>query len=268
MSVYLFVLSLPYSGSTVLWRLLATSPNVSSFPIEGQNLDSVRSIMRAKPWDADYEIPWDVVKSKWEAEWDLSKPILLEKSPPNLIRAFEIEKVFSPSYFIIVVRDPYAFCQGYMQRQKTTPEDAARFWVRCAEQQKRNMEGLCNSLFLSYESFTENPLGASDQILQFMPQLQSLQPESAFLAQSIISYEARKITNFNQLKINQLSSKDISGINRILELHSEYMKFFSYDFIQPTRFHDLKRYKSLMELKLIQFFARVKRVSKSVVPTK
>jgi hypothetical protein len=79
---YLFILSPPYCGSTVLWRLLGTSPHVSSFPVEGQYIDSVESILRRDPWNVQVEIPWDAVKSKWEIEWDLGKPILLEKSPP------------------------------------------------------------------------------------------------------------------------------------------------------------------------------------------
>jgi hypothetical protein len=46
MNKYLFVLSPPYSGSTVLWGLLATSPETSTHPSEGQMLDGVKHIIR------------------------------------------------------------------------------------------------------------------------------------------------------------------------------------------------------------------------------
>jgi hypothetical protein len=46
MPIHLFVLCPPYSGSTVLWKLLATSPNVSALPVEGQFLESTQGVMK------------------------------------------------------------------------------------------------------------------------------------------------------------------------------------------------------------------------------
>ena len=140
MRIYLFVLCPPYSGSTVLWKLLSTSPKVSALPREGQFLNTVKNIMRKNPWNPQRTFPWNVIKSKWEEVWDCSKPILLEKSPPNIIRAFEIEKVFSPAYFIAMIRNPYAFCEGFSRRNSTSMEDAAKFWVKCAEYQIKNIQ--------------------------------------------------------------------------------------------------------------------------------
>ena len=91
MSIYLFVLSPPRSGSTVLWKLLATSPNVSALPKEGQFLDSVRPLMRGQHWNPEQQFPWQTIKTEWEKIWDFHKPIKLDKSPPNLLRAKEIE---------------------------------------------------------------------------------------------------------------------------------------------------------------------------------
>ena len=92
MHKYLFVLSPPYCGSTVLWRLLHTSPAGSAHPKEGQMLDGVKHIMRDGAWDPEKKFPWAQIKARWEAVWDTNKAVLIEKSPPNIVRAFEIEK--------------------------------------------------------------------------------------------------------------------------------------------------------------------------------
>ncbi|MGB1141093.1 MAG: hypothetical protein ACPG1A_09355, partial [Halioglobus sp.] len=61
MRVYLFVLCPPYSGSTILWKLLATSSQVSSLPSEGQFLPELEPIMRDKPWVKEHRLPWDTI---------------------------------------------------------------------------------------------------------------------------------------------------------------------------------------------------------------
>jgi len=77
---HLFILSPPASGSTLLWRIIQTSPKVSAFPREGKGL--VKHILAGKDrWDPLKQIPWERVKRVWYEEWDLKKPILLEKSP-------------------------------------------------------------------------------------------------------------------------------------------------------------------------------------------
>jgi hypothetical protein len=37
--------------------------------------------MRDKPWDASRALPWRDIKAVWESYWDMSKPVLLEKTP-------------------------------------------------------------------------------------------------------------------------------------------------------------------------------------------
>ena len=53
---YLFILCPPYSGSTLLWRLVATSSNVSVLPAEGQFLPEVKDEMRAAAWEPDVDV--------------------------------------------------------------------------------------------------------------------------------------------------------------------------------------------------------------------
>ncbi len=163
MKKYLFVLCPPLSGSTLLWKLLQTSPSVTAHSKEGQFLDGVVEIMRKGAWNPEQKFPWNKIKHNWEEIWDMNKPVALEKSPPNILRAFEIEKVFCPASFIAMIRNPYAVCEGLRRNIKATEikggvqkragfvraltqdpdklfygdeiEVAARFWVKCARYQ-------------------------------------------------------------------------------------------------------------------------------------
>ena len=232
MTLYLFILSPPFSGSTALWELLKTSSNISSLSTEGQLQQNLKDIMRENSWDPQKEYPWDFIKEKWLQKWDDSKPIYLEKSPPNIIRAFEIEQVFSPCYFITMIRNPYAFCEGYSRRQNFQAKNlGARFWIKCAEFQKKNILGLDKIISFSYEDFTDRTQEVATKLLQFIPQLETINIESNFNLTSVEGKLNRKIVNLNHTKISKLSSEDISDINSVLLSYPELMDFFGYEYL-------------------------------------
>lgn len=105
MNSYVFILCPPYCGSTLLWKLVLTSTVVSALPSEGQFLPEVKEIMRQDPWNVNVKLPWVKIKEVWDGYWDHNKLLLLEKSPPNLIRAKEIEQHFNPVYFLLKVNE-------------------------------------------------------------------------------------------------------------------------------------------------------------------
>lgn len=157
MNSYIFILCPPYSGSTILWKLIATSPRVSSLPKEGQFIPEVREIMRKEPWNPEIHLPWDLIKTTWEGYWDQSKPFLVEKSPPNIIHTSEIIEHFHPIYFLIMVRNPYAHCEGLIRRNKWSARQAVEFSLRCLIQQIVNTEALNKAISFTYEALVEDP---------------------------------------------------------------------------------------------------------------
>src|SRR5204863_5837347 len=44
----------------------------------------------------------------WKKFWDLGQPVLLEKSPPNLLRTRFLQALFPESSFVVLIRDPVA----------------------------------------------------------------------------------------------------------------------------------------------------------------
>lgn len=247
MHSYLFVLCPPYCGSTVLWRLLSTSPVVSAHPTEGQSLEEVKHIIweGPKPWDPRKVIPWAEVRQGWERVWDMSKSILLEKSPPHIVWALEIEKAFTPAYFIAMMRDPYAFCEG---RRRRHPEShikvSAEFWADCANYQIRNIERLERITFFRYEDFAERPMDIRSQILDFMSELEDIDITKSFKARSIGRSRELAIQNLNREKIDRLSTRDIRDVNSVLRRHDHLMDYFGYGYLEPNFGHSLRFFKA------------------------
>lgn len=225
---YIFILCPPASGSTLLHKILQTSPNTSGFDVEGQAL--VKSILFSKDrWNPKKNIPWDIVKEKWSEKWDLNKPILLEKSPPHLVRAKQLETQFPGSSFIIMMRNPYAFCEGVKRRwgKTFTYRNIAKFWAICAAYQIGNIKNLKHALWFTYEDLTTDPRKVCKQIIDFMPQLGELVPEKKF----DVFEKSMNITNLNQQQISHLSNDDIYEINRVLKRYPGFFAFFNYQYI-------------------------------------
>ena len=80
---FLFILSPPYTGSTMLNQLISSSDNVSCNnnlgTREGQLLPGVRHFMfQNDRWNENVQYPWDKIKKICMRYWDYYKTILPE----------------------------------------------------------------------------------------------------------------------------------------------------------------------------------------------
>lgn len=264
MSEYLFVLCPPFSGSTVLWRLLTTSPNVSTLPDEGQFLPTVAPLMRGDPWNPNKKVRWAEVRAEWEKVWDCTKPVLLEKSPPNIVRAFEIEHHFKPSAFISMIRNPYAFCEGHHRRLGSTMETAARAWVEHATCQRKNIDGLKRICHFSYEAFADDPETICDRLRHFIPSLDRLDAGASFKAKAADGHRDRPIQNLNDRKIDLLAASEIRRINHVLEGHRELMASFEYAIIDPSEPAHRNRFQPEWRVRLTRCGQWIRRIPKQM----
>jgi hypothetical protein len=121
-----FVGGLHRSGTTPFARVLANHPMVSGFAgtgvkeDEGQHLQDVYGTARslggpgrfalnpsAHLTEVDARAGHDErLLAGWVPHWDTSRQILIEKSPPNIVRTRFLQEVFPHARFIIVVRHP------------------------------------------------------------------------------------------------------------------------------------------------------------------
>lgn len=129
-----FVGGLHRSGTTPLTRMLAEHPQVSGFAgttateDEGQHLQDVYPSARSYGGPGLFALSlrshldetsplvseenarrlWE----QWSLHWDLSKPVLVEKSPPNIVMTRFLQALYPEAAFVMVVRHPLIVTLG------------------------------------------------------------------------------------------------------------------------------------------------------------
>jgi hypothetical protein len=193
--------------------------------------------------------------------------LLLEKSPPNLIRAAEIEKVFRPISFLLMVRNPYAHCEGLMRRGAFTAETAARHTLRCLRQQAANAASLKSTLRLTYEELTADPEATCRRIEAFVPSIGKLQASTRFKMASIDGTQERGIVDINPQQIANLSRHSVAEINRVLEPHGDVLEYWGYRLFEPPLSHTVAFIRKRGKLVISRTLARGRnRIAKLTKP--
>ena len=229
MKCYLFILSPSYSGSTILYKLLHTSPNIStlisiknpSHVGEGCALFHKTNNYKIENYleirnNVDIDLPMDVVKKAYESIWDLNKEILCDKSIPTLYRAKQYQEYFSKYgkvYFISLIRNPY-----YSRH-------SIKEWYDDALYVKKNINTLQNILHISYEELTNNIDNTILKILNFLPNLERLNKNITSLDGIRDKNRNQIIQNYNIISKN-IIEKTKSINNNIIEL----MRYFNYNY--------------------------------------
>ena len=114
---YVFLLGYAFSGTSALHFLLGTSPQVSTLrdpelleaKKEGWAVDGLKSRMKRRWNVTDEAIPWARLQKTYTRNWNLTKPFLLENSPPEIEHASALFKQFKGSgevRFVVLVRSP------------------------------------------------------------------------------------------------------------------------------------------------------------------
>src|SRR5437868_2946618 len=164
---YLFIICMNNSGSTLLERVLKDCRNVIGFLAPGgpdQQVNGQRFVTDLMPTPGKLEVRcrriwseqadvladearyhWPQIKQRWRKEWkrnpkfQTANPrVFLEKSPPNVLRAFMLQKHFSDSSFVLMQRNPYAVAEGIRRRTGISLNRCIQHWIRCAQHQIRN----------------------------------------------------------------------------------------------------------------------------------
>ncbi len=146
-----FVGGLHRSGTTLLTRCLAEHPLVSAFAKtgvpadEGQHLQTVYPPARAYGGPGRFAFAAEAhlteasplasaanaerLFEQWSLHWDASKPVLVEKSPPNLIRTRFLQALFPSAAFVVITRHPVAVSLATQKWSKTSLSSLLRHWI-------------------------------------------------------------------------------------------------------------------------------------------
>ena len=185
-----FVCGLHKSGTSLLFRILRDHPDMSGFTNtgvpkdEGQHLQSVYppawKFGGAGKFGFNPESYLDETSSlatknnaqelysQWTNFWNLRAPVLLEKSPPNLVRTRFLQYVFPNSYFITILRHPVAISYATHRRTKRPIFSLIQHWLICHKRFYDDREYLRNVHVIKYEDLVSSPQKTMDTIYAFL----------------------------------------------------------------------------------------------------
>jgi hypothetical protein len=186
---FVFLAGLHRSGTTLLARLLAAHPDVSGFSgtgvdaDEGQHLQTVYPA--AKIWggpgrfgfapEAHFteekatEEKARKLYEEWAPHWDLARPLLLEKSPPNLLKTRFLQALFPGSSFVVVLRHPIAVSLATAKWRKTRRLGRLLdHWLRCHEIFEADKPKLERVHVIRYEDLVREPEPVLRGVFEFL----------------------------------------------------------------------------------------------------
>jgi hypothetical protein len=230
-----FIVGCCNSGTSLLHELVARHPDVGSLPREGQFLTDqlgvpkydglgriwALNLARYRLTDADGSwIDIKRLKRQWGACFnDVSRPVLIEKSPPNAARTRWLQARFAPAVFIGIVRNGYAVAEGISRRPGRSISEGARQWTRSNEVMLEDWEYLDRKIFVRYEDLVTRPQLVLTRVFEVL----SLEPdryEWSCLQRSIrIHGRSEPLKDMNNESIAAMNEQDIGEI----ELESRAM---------------------------------------------
>jgi hypothetical protein len=187
---FVFVCGLHRSGTSLLFEMLREHPQISGFrdtgvpEDEGQDLQSVypQSGTHGEPGRFGFKRAAHLTEhsslvteanrrklfAEWAVRWDGSKPFLLEKSPPNVVRTRFLQAMFPNSKFIVLRRHPIPVALATRSWSHSTVFSLVRHWVVCHEIWRADRPRIRHVMELTYERLVTAPAEALDEILAFL----------------------------------------------------------------------------------------------------
>jgi hypothetical protein len=245
---FVFVGGLHRSGTTLLARAIAKHDEISGFrktealANEGQFLQSVYPIAREfggtgrfgfdershmtedSPLATDANR--DKLVSEWGRYWNLQQPVLVEKSPPNLLKLRFLQALFEDANFVVIMRHPIAVSYATQKWSETSLESLLEHWLVCHDIFLEDAPHIERLALVRYEDLVADPAGVVGRVQERL----GLAPSgAAFKARSGINDEYFKRWS---ARLRPLQRRQHMELARRYE---ERANRFGYSLVEPER---------------------------------
>ncbi|MGA2209813.1 MAG: sulfotransferase [Acidimicrobiales bacterium] len=185
-----FVGGLHRSGTSLLARMLASHPEASGLTGTGVPEDEGQHVQHsydtARQHGGPGRFAFDPLMHLTEAEaaahpeaagalfqawspyWDLSRRVLVEKSPPNLIKSRYLQMLFPNAYFVMTMRHPISVAGATAKWSKTSRRALIAHWVAAHEIMAGDLPHLRRVRVLRYEDVVTDPVGEHARLLRWL----------------------------------------------------------------------------------------------------
>jgi hypothetical protein len=189
---FVFIGGLPRSGTTLLAAEIARSPGVANLEGIGPVADEGQYVQDVYPTQQQaggidrfaYASEMHLTESSplvssashaalwkaWAPYWDTTKPVLVEKTPSNLLKMRFLQALFPGSSFVVVVRHPVAEA-GALRARGWSRRSVGRLvdhWVHAHEVMAGDLSLVERVVVVRYEDLVTRPgdvLGALQAFL-------------------------------------------------------------------------------------------------------
>jgi hypothetical protein len=166
--------------------------------------------------------------------------VVIEKSPPNLVRVDQLIKAFPNHSLMAFNRDPFAHCSSVLYRHadpahKTDAErvDAVRMvahgWLDRSTWLRRWIEEL-HVVHFTYEEFCAEPATCVETLAELVPVLTTADTSSGI---RVKDYEQQELENHNARQIGLLRAPELDAISTVLRTQPALVEYFGYDTEPP-----------------------------------
>lgn len=250
---WIFIMGCNDSGTSLLYNILGEHPQIAKVASESVNLSNIwpSYITNVLPsslklgldrayserldifhlTEKDTSIDENRLRYDWlnivKAQKREGRPYLLEKTTENAIRSRWLQKIFPNSYFISIVRNGYATCEGLRRNTNYLIERCAKHWNMTNKIMLEDSKHLKKFKLIKYEDFTEDPKKILSDIADFLEVEKEPFQKLVIKTWQIQNIYGKSMTirNLNQASIDRLSKEDIDIIAKEAK---ETLKYFNY----------------------------------------
>ena len=176
---FLFVTGLHRSGTSLLFQSLRENPQISAFADtgvpedEGQHLQDVYppATRYGGPGRFGFAGPAHLTEQSplataanaqrlfaaWAPHWNLALPVLMEKSPQDILQTRLLQAFFPHSVFVVLTRHPVAVSLATQKWRKRSLYSLLEHWLVCHEQFAQDQPHLRRVQVVQYEKFVAAP---------------------------------------------------------------------------------------------------------------
>ena len=186
-----FIGGLHRSGTSLLHRAVGAHPSISFFKDTGAKEDEGQLLQSVYPPASRYGGPGrfgfhpdaymdeshalataanaERLLAEWSRYWNMEAPLLVEKSPPNLIHTRFLQALFPNCFFIILLRHPVAVACA---TEKWAPREGLgrllEHWVICHEAFEADRPHLRRVTTVRYEDLVSSPGVVLERLWDFL----------------------------------------------------------------------------------------------------